>query len=184
LEEQRSFKVHQALKRSLAFPFEIDHCEAIDMDIITKLETTRDRTLQYFDLSSKEFERRCGPGKWSVRFILHHLADSEAVLLERIRRTISESRPVLWAYNQDAWAKELDYDRMPLDLSRRIYEATRAGIIYLAGEHYDKSGHLEFIHSETGIRTLKDEFDKVAAHNQHHLEQIEMALAQPKRQAG
>jgi hypothetical protein len=37
---------------------------------------------------------------------------------------------------------------------------------------------LEFIHSETGIRTLREEFDKVAAHNQQHLAQIEMALRQ------
>lgn len=56
---------------------------------------------------------------------------------------------------------------MPLHLSRRIYEATRARIIDLASQHYDISGHLEFKHNETGIRTLKDEFD---------LTQIEVAL--------
>jgi DinB superfamily len=146
------------------------------MDIITKLESTRDQTLRYFDLSQEELARSYAPGKWTVRFLLHHLADSESVLSERIRRTISEPRPVLWAYNQDAWASALDYSQMPLDLSRRIYEATREGIIHLAGQHYDKSEHLEFIHSETGLRTLKEEFDKVAAHNEHHLTQIELAL--------
>jgi len=80
-------------------------------------------------------------------------------------------------FDQDAWAKGLDYSRMPLDISRRIYEATRGGIIQLAREHYERNGHLEFIHSETGSRTLKDEFDKVAAHNEGHLKQIEAALA-------
>lgn len=148
------------------------------MDIIERLESTRNRTLQYFELGQEELARSYAPGKWSVRFLLHHLADSEAVLSERIRRTISEPRPVLWAYNQDAWANGLDYSQMPLDLSRMIYEANRAGIIHLASQHYDRSGHLEFIHSETGLRTLKDEFDKVAAHNDHHLNQIEMALNQ------
>ncbi|HEX6729210.1 MAG TPA: DinB family protein, partial [Pyrinomonadaceae bacterium] len=116
------------------------------MDIIERLESTRIRTLQYFELGQEELARSYAPGKWSVRFLLHHLADSEAVLSERLRRTISEPRPVLWAYNQDAWAKSLDYSQMPLDLSRRIYEANRAGIIHLASQHYDKSGHLEFIH--------------------------------------
>jgi hypothetical protein len=91
---------------------------------------------------------------------------------------ISEPRQILQAFDQDAWAKELDYSQMPLVLSRRIYEAMRADIIHLAAQHYDKSGHLEFIHSETGVRTLREEFDKVAAHNQHHLTQIEMALRQ------
>ena len=146
------------------------------MDIITKLESTRDRTLSYFDLDQAELDRSYGAGKWSVRFLLHHLADSEAVLSERIRRTISEPRQVLWAFNQDDWARGLDYSQMPLTLSRDIYEAMRSGIIHLAREYYYKSGNREFIHSETGVRTLKDEFDKVAAHNEHHLNQIELAL--------
>lgn len=146
------------------------------MDIITRLETARDRTLKYFSLSDDQLARSYGPGKWTVRFLLHHVADSETVLYDRIRRAISEPKQVLWAYDQDAWAKGLDYAHVPLDLSRRIYEAVRAGIIYQARMHYEKSGHREFVHSETGVRTLKAEFDKVAAHNEHHLEQIEMAL--------
>ena len=146
------------------------------MDIISSLISTRDRTLQYFDIGSEELSRSYAPGKWSVRYILHHLADAETVLSDRIRRTITEPRSVLWAFDQDAWASRLDYGRMPLDLSRKIYEATREGIIHLAREHYERSGHLEFVHSQTGLRTLKDEFDKVAAHNEHHLDQIERAL--------
>ena len=94
------------------------------------------------------------------------------------RRALSEPRPVLWVADQDAWAKGLDYARLPLDLSRRVYEAVRAAVIYYAGEHYERSGHLEFVHSVTGLRTLKDEFDKVASHNAHHLDQIRAALGE------
>lgn len=146
------------------------------MDIFTRLEATRDRTLKYFDSTEEQLARNYGPGKWPVRYILHHLADAETVLFERIRRIISERRQVLWAFDQDAWAKGLDYSRAPLDLSRRIYESVRAGIIYQAHQHYASNGHLEFVHSETGVRTLKDEFDKVASHNELHLGQIEAAL--------
>lgn len=146
------------------------------MDIISRLESSRGRTLQYFDASEAELAQSYAPGKWPARFILHHLADAETVLSDRIRRTISEPRQVLWAFDQDAWAKGLDYSQMPLELSRRIYESARAGIIHLAVQYYDSLGHLEFIHSETGIRTLKQEFDKVADHNEHHLSQIEAAL--------
>jgi hypothetical protein len=146
------------------------------METIARLEATRDRTLAYFTLSEDQLGRRYAPGKWSVRFLLHHLADAETVLFDRIRRTISERRQVLWAFDQDAWANGLDYSAIPLDLSRRIYVSVRAGVIYQARRHYEKSGHLEFIHSETGVRTLKDEFDKVAWHNEHHLAQIERAL--------
>ena len=146
------------------------------MDIITRLEAARDRTLKYFDLGEGQLELSYGPGKWPVKCILHHIADAETVLYDRIRRAISEPRQVLWAFNQDQWAAGLDYWTMPLDLSRRIYDAGRAGVIYQARRNYDKNGAREFVHSETGVRTLKDEFDKVAWHNEHHLAQIEMAL--------
>lgn len=146
------------------------------MDIVTRLEAARNQTLRCFDLSDEQLDRNYGPGKWSVRFILHHLADSETVFSDRIRRVLSEPRQVLWAYDQDAWARGLDYSRLPLDLSRRTYDAVRDGIIYQARLHYDTDGHREFVHSETGVRTLKAEFDKVALHNEHHLEQIELAL--------
>ena len=146
------------------------------MDIVARLEAVRDRTLKYFALSDEQLALTYGAGKWPVKFILHHLVDAETVLYDRIRRIISEPRQVLWAFDQDSWAKGLNYSQLPLDLSRRIYESVRAGVIHQARLHYDSSGHLEFVHSETGVRTLKAEFDKVASHNERHLEQIELAL--------
>ena len=146
------------------------------MQLIRELETTRDETLKYFSLGQEDLSRTYGPGKWSVRFVLLHLADSETVLFDRIRRVLSEPRPVLWVFDQDAWARELEYSEVPLDIARRVYESVRGAIIYYAGRYYDEKGHLEFVHSVTGVRTLKDEFDKVASHNEHHLGQIRLAL--------
>ncbi|HEX5963299.1 MAG TPA: DinB family protein [Gemmatimonadales bacterium] len=146
------------------------------MHLIRELETTRDETLQYFRLDQRDLMRSYAPGKWSVRFILNHLSDSETVLFDRIRRVLSEPRQVLWVYDQDAWAKGLDYSQVPLDISRLVYESARNAIIYYAGMYYEQKGHLEFVHSITGVRTLKDEFDKVASHNEHHLGQIRLAL--------
>ena len=148
------------------------------MPIIQRLEATRDETLRLFQLGEPELARRYAPDKWPVRFILHHLADAETVLFDRIRRILSEVRPVVWAFDQDAWAKGLDYSQLPLELSRSIYASTRSAIIHYARLHYNQHGHLEFVHSETGVWTLQDEFDKVASHNQHHLEQISSALRQ------
>jgi len=147
------------------------------MQLIRDLEATRDETLRYFTLGPDDLARTYGKGKWSVRYILHHLADSETVLYDRIRRVVSEPRQVIWWYDQDAWANGLDYSRVPLELGRRVYESVRAAMIYYAGLHYERNGHLEFVHSRTGVRTLKDEFDKTAAHNEHHLSQIRTALA-------
>jgi len=147
------------------------------MRLIQDLEATRDETLKYFALGERELARTYAPGKWSTRYLLHHLADSETVLYDRIRRVLSEPRQVLWVYDQDAWATGLDYSRVPLELSRRVYESVRNAIIYYAGLHYEPRGHLEFVHSVTGVRRLRDEFDKVASHNAHHLSQIRTALA-------
>jgi hypothetical protein len=133
------------------------------------------RHCSYFDLAHEQLERTHAPGKWTVRFILHHLADAETVFNDRIRRVISEPRQVIWAFDQDAWAAGLDYARTPLDISRLIYEAVRAGI-YQARLHYEALGRRKFIHSETGVRKLKVEFDKVASHNDHHLSQLRLAL--------
>jgi len=148
--------------------------------LIRELERTRDETVRYFSLGDVDLARTYGPGKWPVRFILHHLADSETVFLYRIRRVVSEPGQVIWVYDQDAWARGLDYGHLPLDMSKRLYEPTRAAIIYYVGAQYERNGDREFVHSTTGLRTLKDEFDKVASHNEHHLAQIRAALACPR----
>ena len=148
------------------------------MEILQALDRTRYETLRYFGLTEAALRATYGPGKWSVRHLLHHLADSELVLAERIRRILSERRKVLWAFDQEDWARQLDYDSMPLELSRSIYEAARAGTRHLVAAHYATLGHLEWDHSEMGVRTLKMEMDKVAEHNEHHLGQIRLALKQ------
>lgn len=147
--------------------------------LIRELERTRDETLKCFSLDQRNLSRTYAPGKWPVSYILHHLADSETVFFDRIRRVLSEPRPVLWVMDQDAWAKGLDYSRVPLDLSRHVYQSVRNAIIYYASVHYERSGHLEWVHSVDGVRTLRDEFDKTAAHNEHHLRQIRTALGRP-----
>ena len=146
------------------------------MEIIKRLEATKAATLRYYDLGDVHLVKSYGPGKWTVRYILHHLADAETVLYDRVRRVISEPKQVLWAFDESAWAKGLDYANVPLELSRRIYSSVRDGMIYHARLHYEGNGHLEFVHNKTGVRTLKQEFDKVATHNEHHLRQIKMAL--------
>jgi DinB family protein len=152
------------------------------MQLIDELQRTRDETLKYFSVSEDELARTYAPGKWSVRYLLSHLADSETVLYDRIRRIISEPRQVLWWYDENAWANGLDYSRVPLDISRRVYESIRSAVIYYAGQYYEEKGHLEYVHSVTGVDTLKGVFDKAASHNEHHLEQIRKALA--SRHAG
>ena len=152
--------------------------------LIHELERTRDETVQYFSLGEADLARTYGPGKWSVRFVLHHLTESESVFFYRIRQVISEPRQVVWFYDQDAWAKALDYGQLPLELSRRIYEPVRAAIIHHAAIHYERDGEREFVHNRTGLHTLKYLFDDVASHNEHHLTQVRKALREGGARSG
>ena len=149
--------------------------------LVAELERTRDETLRYFALGDADLQRAYGPGKWSVGFVLRHLADSEQVLYERICRTIAEPRQTLSVFQESLWAQQLDYATLPLEISRGIYEAVRRAHIHYARKFYESHGHLEFVHSEAGVRTLRQEFDKVADHNEHHLKQIRTALEQRPR---
>ena len=146
------------------------------MELIKQLENTKQQTLKFFKLTDDKLDKSYAKGKWTVKEILHHIADAETVLYDRIRRIISEEKPVIWAFDQDAWCKALNYKEMPLIQNEIIYQSVRDSITGLAENFYLKLADKEFIHSETGLRTLKDEFDKVAVHNKHHLEQIAKAI--------
>ena len=144
--------------------------------LVRELERTRDETLRYFALGDADLARTYGEAKWPVGFVLRHLADSEQILYERICRTIAEPRQTLAVFQQSLWAETLDYASLPLEISRDMYAAVRRAHIHYAAKFYESHGHLEFVHSEVGVRTLTQEFDKVADHNEHHLAQIRTAL--------
>ena len=146
------------------------------MKILDDLERTTSETLKYFELSDKELSKTYCPGKWNIKQILHHLADAETVLYDRIRRAISMPHQVVWGFDQDLWCEKLDYENMPIDVAENIFSSVRKAIYNLAKNHYEKDGSNEYVHNETGLRTLKDEFDKVVWHSDNHLEQIRRAL--------
>jgi hypothetical protein len=147
------------------------------MQLIEDLNRTEAQTLTYFDLPELELNKAYAPGKWTIRELLNHIVDAETVLYDRIRRIISEQpRPVIWAFQQDNWCQHLDYKSFPLEINKSIFIATRKAIKYLAANFYEEKGANDFIHSETGLRTLKDEMDKVVWHCDHHLVQIELAI--------
>ena len=50
-------------------------------------------------------DRRPGPGTWSAREIVHHLADSEMTSAIRLRRLIAEENPTIVGYDQEAFAR-------------------------------------------------------------------------------
>jgi hypothetical protein len=146
------------------------------MNFLDELERTRKEVDNYYLLPDEQMDRTYQQDKWTVREILVHLADAETVLQERIKRVLAEPGKMIWAFDQDRWSTSLDYPHYPLDICRAMFNANRRSIIYLAGKYYQSHGQLRFEHSETGTRTLKDEFEKVLYHCENHIIQIRTAI--------
>jgi hypothetical protein len=111
-------------------------------------------------------------GKWSIRQILAHVADSEIVGADRLRRTIAEVNPTLVWYDQNAWAANLNYaKRKPsesLDLLRRLRADNYELIKDLPDAAFDRTA----THSQRGSMTLAQLIEVNASHVESHARQI------------
>jgi hypothetical protein len=145
--------------------------------LIEALEQSRDAVLAHFEAPEAELGRAYGPGKWTARQILHHLADAEFVYLWRVCRAIAESGAPVAGFDQDAWAAALDYHHRPLDVSRSLFKSSRAMLLHcvvtLSGDAWTRTVR----HSEAGVIPLDRLVQGHAKHTAHHLEQIEAARA-------
>jgi hypothetical protein len=145
-------------------------------DVSEVLEESKNQVLGYFDLSKEQLCLSYGPGKWNIRQILVHLADAEGVLLERIKRTIAEDNPPVEVFDPDLWQENLNYDHIPLSIVKAQFLANRDLLIYFATQFYTSKGHRTNMHSAVGLRTLKQDYDKVVLHCESHIGQIKNSL--------
>lgn len=113
------------------------------------------------------------PGKWSVRQIVAHLADSELVGAHRMRQVIAEDNPTLIAFDQDAWAANLDYSRrkpkQSLDTFRRVRAENYDLLKGLSEATFDRAGN----HTENGRMTLRQLLEGYAGHAESHARQLQ-----------
>ena len=58
--------------------------------------------------------------------MLHHLADSETIAGQRLRQLLVDEAPRIQAYDQDAYARRLHYQRRAVEPSLRAFEAAWA----------------------------------------------------------
>jgi hypothetical protein len=111
-------------------------------------------------------------GKWSIRQILAHLADSEIVGADRLRRTIAEDNPTLIWYDQDAWAANLNYPKRKPSESLDLFRRLRTDNYELLKELPDAAYARTATHSQRGSMTLLDLLEVNAAHVESHARQI------------
>jgi hypothetical protein len=123
-------------------------------------------------LTDAELERPYRPDGWTVRQLVHHVADSHLNAYIRFKWTLTESNPTIKPYDQDSWAKLPDTRLTPVDVSLDLLEAVhkRWGTI-LEGLHADEWGR-SLMHPEYGPMTLDRLLQLYAWHGRHHVAHV------------
>jgi hypothetical protein len=119
--------------------------------------------------------RARGTDRWSIHEIILHAADSEMQGAFRIRKVRAEPDPLLPAFDQDVWARELDYQSQyaaarerALTLLALLREQTIPIFRRAATDDWARSG----THPEYGAVTLRNLLELYADHLERHTEQI------------
>ena len=113
------------------------------------------------------------PGKWSAAEIVHHLADSEGISAQRIRKLLVEENPEIAGYDQEAYARVLKYgERKELGPALEAFRSARANTLPLLQAMSDDEWRREGRHTESGRYTAETWLEIYAAHAHGHAEQI------------
>jgi hypothetical protein len=111
-------------------------------------------------------------GKWSIRQIVCHLADSEAVAAMRLRQVIAEENPTIVAFDEKAWADKLDYGKRKISQELELFRVLRASnyelLKDLPAETFSRSG----THSVRGPLSLSQMVTLFAEHAENHATQL------------
>jgi hypothetical protein len=79
------------------------------------------------DLEGGGMSARVAGEDWSIRDILHHLADAELVRAVRIRTIVAEPGSVIGAWDEGAWQRRLQYLWRSPELALAAFDTVRTG---------------------------------------------------------
>jgi hypothetical protein len=124
------------------------------------------------------------PGKWSIRQLIAHLADSEMVYACRIRAVIAEDSPTLIRVDQNLWAQKLDYRQRKPKQSLESFRRQRADTYELLKNVPETAYARQGTHSERGPMTLLEIVDYCAGHAEGHARQMQAVREEYKKAKG
>lgn len=113
------------------------------------------------------------PGKWSIRDVVQHFADSELNGSVRFRMVLAQDRPPLLGYDQDLWAERLNYSQSDVDDTLGEFTTLRRANVRLFERTSDADRGRTGVHSERGEESLALMMKLYAGHDLVHLRQIE-----------
>jgi uncharacterized damage-inducible protein DinB len=123
-------------------------------------------------LSADQLETPYRRGGWSVRQVVHHLADSHLSSFMRFKWALTEDRPTIKPYFEELWAELPDSLSVPIETSLEILGPLHRRWVYLLRSLGQEDLEREFVHPESGVIRLDVNIGIYAWHGRHHLAQI------------
>jgi uncharacterized damage-inducible protein DinB len=122
-------------------------------------------------LTEAQLETPYRPGGWTVRQVVHHVADSHMHAYIRIKFALTEDNPTIKPYDQDSWVALADSELPPavsLDLLDRLHMRLVTVLRAMPAEAFARTLH----HPENGPMTLDSMLGVYSWHGRHHTAHI------------
>jgi len=122
-------------------------------------------------LSEAQIDTPYREGGWTVRQLIHHVADSHMNALIRVHLALTEDWPTVKPYKEAAWAELRDYTA-PVESSLAIIENLHARWAMLLNSLDETQWKRGFVHPERGPSNLEAATLLYEWHSKHHLAHI------------
>ena len=124
-------------------------------------------------LSESQIETPYRPGGWTVRQVVHHVADSHLNAYARYKLALTEDTPTIKPYDEAAWAELEDTKIVPLSVSLALLDALHTRWVALVRSLSEDDLERDFRHPEKGrIMRLDATLGMYAWHGKHHVAHI------------
>ena len=127
-------------------------------------------------LSDEELSRTYREGSWTVRQLVHHIADSQLNMYQRLKLALTDENPTISAFDEEKWAVQPD-TKLPVESSIKMLEGINERIVSLGHSLSEEQLDRTFTHQVNGIITVARKVAKLAWHEEHHLAHIKSALS-------
>ncbi len=111
-------------------------------------------------------------GGWTVRQVVHHLADSHMNAMVRVKLALTEEWPTIKPYDEAAWARLHDAAG-PMEWSLELIESLHARWVMLLQSLQPPQWKRGYVHPESGRQSLARATLLYAWHSRHHVAHIQ-----------
>jgi hypothetical protein len=123
-------------------------------------------------LSDAQLDTPYRPGGWTVRQLVHHVADSHMNAFIRLKLALTEESPTIKPYDEKTWADLAD-TRLPIDVSLVILDRLHLRWDVVNRSMTPAQFERTFVHPEMEERlTLDTHAQLYAWHSKHHVAHI------------